>query len=112
MKDMRVLSRIVTWTGEGIWYEADQRHAELIVKGLGVEEDSKGVVTPGVGTTQEEEGDDEELDQEEATRYRALAARANYLAQDRPDIQYSTKALCRDMAKPTKGGMRRLKRLA
>eukprot|EP00969_Alexandrium_andersonii_P328790 14528385-Alexandrium_andersonii.AAC.1 len=64
---MRVLNRIVTWTDEGIWYEADQRHAELIIKGLGMKEDSKGVVTPGVGTNQDEEGDDEELDDEEAT---------------------------------------------
>eukprot|EP00969_Alexandrium_andersonii_P096212 4248494-Alexandrium_andersonii.AAC.1 len=31
----------------------------------------------------------------EATRYRALAARANYLAQDRPDVQYATKELRR-----------------
>eukprot|EP00969_Alexandrium_andersonii_P156317 6911243-Alexandrium_andersonii.AAC.1 len=67
MKEMRVLSRIVTWTDEGIWYEADRRHAKLIVQGLGMKGDSKGVVTPGVGTTQEEEGDDEELDQEGAT---------------------------------------------
>eukprot|EP00969_Alexandrium_andersonii_P326158 14411700-Alexandrium_andersonii.AAC.1 len=47
MKDMRVLNRIVTWTDEGIWYEADQRHAELTIKGLGMKADSKGVVTPG-----------------------------------------------------------------
>eukprot|EP00969_Alexandrium_andersonii_P111187 4908720-Alexandrium_andersonii.AAC.1 len=47
MKEMRVLNRIVTWTDEGIWYEADQRHAELIIKGLGMKEESKGVVTPG-----------------------------------------------------------------
>eukprot|EP00969_Alexandrium_andersonii_P373649 15484522-Alexandrium_andersonii.AAC.1 len=66
----------------------------------------KGVVTPGTGTTQEDEGDDQELDQEESTRYRALAARADYLAQDRPDIHYATKALCREVAKPTTGGMK------
>eukprot|EP00969_Alexandrium_andersonii_P051076 2243569-Alexandrium_andersonii.AAC.1 len=64
---MRVLNGIVTWTDEGIWYEADPRHAEMITEGLGVEGESEGVATPGVGTTQEEEGDDQELDQEEAT---------------------------------------------
>ena len=31
----------------------------------------------------------------EATGFRALSARANYLAQDRPDLAFSTKELCR-----------------
>ena len=34
-KSIRILNRIVEWTDNGIKYEADQRHAELIVKGLG-----------------------------------------------------------------------------
>ena len=38
---------------------------------------------------------------EEATRYRALAARANYLAPDRIAFQFATKELCRELAKPT-----------
>ena len=36
-----------------------------------------------------------ELNPREATSSRALSARCNYLAQDRPDIAYSTKELCR-----------------
>ena len=36
------------------------------------------------------------LDPEQATGYRALSARGNYLSQDRADISYSTKELCRD----------------
>ena len=31
-----------------------------------------------------------------ATTYKALAARCNYLSQDRPDINYADKELCRD----------------
>ena len=38
---------------------------------------------------------------EEATLYRALSARADYLAQDRPDIAISNKELCREFAVPT-----------
>ena len=49
---------------------------------------------------------------EDATEYRALAARANYLALDRPDIAYATKELCRDFGTPTKHSVERLKRLA
>ena len=41
-----------------------------------------------------------------------MAARANYLAADRMDIQYAVKELCRAMAKPTVGDRRKMKRLA
>ena len=45
-KQMRVLNRVITWDSRGITYEADQRHAEIIIKTLGLE-DSKQVATPG-----------------------------------------------------------------
>ena len=46
-----------------------------------------------------------------ATRFRVLAARIAYIAQDRPDVMFSSKELCRDMAKPTAASMAKLKRL-
>ena len=73
--------------------------------------ESKAAVTPGIKES-EQEGDEDELSQEEATKYRALTARANYLAQDRSDIGYATKELTRKMSKPRAGDMRKLKRLA
>ena len=48
---------------------------------------------------------------EEATSFRALAARANDLALDRPDVAYATKELCRAFASPTKRSILQLKRL-
>ncbi len=45
-----ILSRIVTVTEHGLEYEADQRHAEILMRGMGIDESSKGVVTPGVRT--------------------------------------------------------------
>ena len=104
------MNRVIEWTPNGIKYEADQRHAEIIYQELGLKESSKGVVTPGIKqkpTKREEQA----LGGREATRYRALVARANYLAQDRPDIGYATKELCREMSKPTIRGMEALKRL-
>ena len=47
----------------------------------------------------------------DATTYRALAARCNYLAQDRPDLAYSSKELCREFSVPTVVSFRKLKRL-
>ena len=46
----------------------------------------------------------------EATIYRALSARINYLASDRPDVAYIAKELCRDFAHPTQKSVERLKR--
>ena len=50
------------------------------------------------------------LDPEEATAFRALSARANYLAQDRPDIAFATKELCREFSCPTRRSYEKLKR--
>ena len=48
---------------------------------------------------------------EDATLYRALAARANFLALDRPDLAYATKELCRDFSAPTTHSVWKLRRL-
>ena len=47
LKTMRILRRIVTLTPEGLIYESDPRHAELMVRNLSLGK-SKGVGTPGV----------------------------------------------------------------
>jgi hypothetical protein len=51
------------------------------------------------------------LSPEDATTYRALSARGNFLSQDRADIQFSTKELCREFAVPNRNSQLRLKRL-
>ena len=56
----------------------------------------------------EEEAASKELVGTEATRFRAVAARASYLSADRPDIQYSMKEVCRRMAKPVEGDCQKL----
>ena len=165
-QQIRVLNRIISWEADGITYEADQRHAEIIIKAMGVE---KAVVTPGTredatksgppttttlitqnfaqeeprfppsgsvgshchsrdrrlsdaGTEQgacrsggdidEKTDGHEKLENEEATKFRAMAARANYLAMDRPDVQYAVKEVARRMAAPCRADWMLLKRLA
>ena len=51
------------------------------------------------------------LSQSDATTYRAISARSNYLAQDRPDASFSSKELCRDFATPNTNSYDKLKRL-
>ena len=46
VRELRILNRVLRWEKAGITWEADQRHAELIVEQLGLEK-SKSVATPG-----------------------------------------------------------------
>ncbi len=110
-KEERILNRVIRVTRDGWEYEPDQRRAELIIKGLKLE-DAKGVLTPCEEAQQwREEEDKQELVAAEMRDFRGIAARANYLAMDRADIQFATKEVCRGMARPTKGDWRKLKRL-
>ena len=121
-KEVRVLNRVIRWTDGGLEFEADQRHAEMVVRDLGLE-NAKAVATPGtredqalgsvpeVSVAVEIEDDSPLLGAEEATLYRGVAARCNYLAQDRVDIQYSCKECSRRMARPRQGDWAALKRI-
>ena len=46
IKSIRTLNRIVTWTNQGLEYEADQRHAELIIQEMGLTESCRTHETP------------------------------------------------------------------
>ena len=107
-KEIIILNRIVKWTSKGIKYEADPRHAELIVDMLGLKNCSP-VTTPGV--KQEPDPESPDLPPEEASRYRAIVARGNYLSQDRTDIQLATGHLSEGMSKPTRQDIEKLTRL-
>ena len=108
-ESIRLLNRVFEWSDQGITFEADQRHADLIVQDLGLAGDSKGLTTPG---SKSKEIDETPLNAEDATLYRSNAARGNYLSQDRSDIQFAVKETCRGMANPTVEHMECLKRLA
>ena len=110
LKAIRILNRVLEWTKEGLVYEADQRHAEIIKDQMGMKNESKGVSTPGVkGLT---DYGCQELDAHRSTKFRAISARANYLSQDRSEIQFSVKELCRAMSCPKEDDWNKLKRLA
>ena len=47
----------------------------------------------------------------EAALFRALAARANYVAMDKPECAFATKELCRFFATPTRSCVEQIKRL-
>ena len=110
------LNRVIRAVPAGWEYESDQRHAEIILEELQLNE-CKPVGTPGVEETFKRSAEDEAhgaipLTPAMATQYRGLIARANYLAQDRAEIQFAVKELCRTMSAPNDDPWSQLKRLA
>ena len=66
-------------------YEADPRHAERIVKELGLG-DATSVSTPMEAHELSVEGDEDPLEATKHKRYRSVTAIAPYLSLDRSDI--------------------------
>ena len=129
-KEIRVLNKVIRLTEQGLELEADPRHVELVVRALGLE-DGKPSPTPGAkvvkkrvkltanGETKEdkEEGgkdegtEAEDMTQSEAKEYRAVVARLNYMASDRPDIQFAVKEAARNMSSPRKSDWPAVRRI-
>jgi hypothetical protein len=112
LREMRVLNRVIQWTPAGLRYEADPRHAEIVVRGVAGAE--RALSAPGTSSKEFEaapgDGDDL-LPERTASLFRSFAARANYLALDRPDIAQATKELCRRMSAPKEADLRALARV-
>ena len=115
LREVRILNRIIRWENDGLCYEADQRHAELAVKELGLE-NCKAVTTPGcrescVDNVDADGEGQTMLGPDEAKSFRSITARINFLAQDRADIQYACKCVCSRMASPRESDWLKLKRI-
>ena len=111
--ELRILNRVVRRTDDGYEWEADQRHAELLIESAGLDHDSRPLSTPGRKLTSKElEAEPEPLSEQESTSFRTRAARANFLACDRPDIAFAVKELCRGMSFPSTRDADALKRLS
>ncbi|CAE7245381.1 unnamed protein product [Symbiodinium sp. CCMP2592] len=112
---LTVLNRIIEYdkaTGT-VKYEADPRHAEMVVKSLGLET-AKPVTTPAEKQTLQSvlaSMTMPPLPPDQASLYRSVVMRASYLSQDRADIAEAVKTLARRMQSPTEYDMSRLKRL-
>ena len=109
-KVVKILNWIVRWTESWLEYEGDPRQIEHIIVDLGLE-GAKTVSTAGVKLGAAKSREDQLLGWEKHNRYRAITARGNYVAADRPDTRFASKELCRWMAAPTESGLLGLKRL-
>ena len=113
-KVVTILNRKVRWGSDGLELEADPRHVADVLEALGLER-ANLAATPAVSekTRAEDsrEAEDVELDSTEATRYRSVVAKLNYLAHDRPDLKFSTMLASVNMSKPRLSDMRKLVRI-
>jgi len=110
-KQAMVLNRVVTWGPEGLTLEADPRQVEKVLLELGLDDDTKGAATPGLKATKTQLAEDGPLDEDKHTLFRGVSARCNYVSNDRPDVNFAAKEVCRAMASPTTLSLGALKRL-
>ena len=109
-QEVKVLNRIIIWGQNGLGYDADPGHVEILIKDLGLENCTPGG-TPGTSTEGRTKEDNQVLlEGKEETMYRAIVAMAKYIAPDRADIAFAVEELAKTMAKPTRGDWDRLKR--
>ena len=91
-------------------YEADPRHAEILITDLRVE--AAKLLTPPVAMSEVDDGeDDKRLSGEQSTAFRSIAA-IHSLALDRPATQHACKGITLAMANPCERHWEMLKRTA
>ena len=94
-KEIRILSRKVVWGDQIITYEADGRNVKSILKSMGLDAKSNGLDAFIVAETPREAAIEEvELGPVEAKEFRRIAALANHVAMEWPDIQASCARKC------------------
>ena len=103
-KELRVLSRKISWDEKGIKYEADDKYVPQAIKDMSMQH-CKSMKTPGDKSSKGGAEIDamKPLDYGTSKLHRSVVARCNYLAADRPDIQFATKEVAGGMANPTQG---------
>ena len=113
MQDIRVLNRIITWKEDGISWEPDARHAELVISLLGDGPGGTKFTKPlAKGAAENLKDVAEFVIEEEATPHRSVAMRAAYLSQDLPDLLAATRSLAQGLQRPTTSHLLMLKRFA
>ena len=87
----------------------NKKHLQSALKKLEMS-DCKGSISPKLDKSCIE-GDNEELSEEQATRFRSAVLTLLYLSNERTDIQSTVRLLCTKLKSPTALEMRQLKRL-
>ena len=85
-KEVTILGQTVRWQDWGIEYEANEEHKDIVMTRFGFDDKTKRLTGNGCSEVGDRDEDDENLVGGEATSFRAIAARINFLAQYCPDL--------------------------
>ena len=110
VRETRYLGRRLAWTEKGIEWETDDRHAKILLEEWNLK-GAKPVNTPMSDDDKKHTEYEDELSRDECHMYRRSAARINYMSQDRSDLSVAAKECARDMSRPTKDSMMKIKRV-
>ena len=99
VQSIRALGRIVEYKAQGITWEADPRHAEIIRKVYNVT--ARAATTPGVKNRADDIEGEVTRPKGNSEKYRASTMRAQHLSVGRPDIQVERQELARQIEEPT-----------
>ncbi len=111
LETIKYLKRTIKWTGKGFSWTGDSKHIAKAVEVLGLQ-DAKPADTPGAKATDKTMRDAlEPLTGDAAKLFPSVAGLVNFVAVDRPDIQYSVKCVMNEVAAPSEQSMNRLCRV-
>lgn len=111
---VKFLGRTIRRTPTGFTWEADCKHAKILLEENGLETCKPLGLPMGRDESESTPTDRTEkppMESKEATLFRRSAARLNYLSLDRPDIAVAVNRLARCMANPKVGDEVALKRV-
>ena len=103
-KEVVILGRVVRWRDWGIEFEADPWHRQVLADRFGFTKESAAGAHNGDKERKEDARDEIKMGKQQAKEFREMVARMDYLAQDAPDLQYPSKEVSREMARPRRGG--------
>jgi hypothetical protein len=109
-QEAKFLNRTIKLTDEGIQIKGDEKHAQILLREWGME-NCKGLDNPIGAKVKDFIEEKIPMDPDDAWKYRRGTARANYMAQDRPDLGVPAKMLSQSMADPQMGDEVSLKRV-
>jgi hypothetical protein len=92
--------------GKCIWEGIQLNEAKAWIDGLSTEGELNAVFPDT-----EMMNNDDEMERDDAKKYRGIAARLNYLSPDRMDIGFAVKEAARNMSKPLVGDWAKLNRI-
>ena len=96
VQEIDLLGRTIKYEAWCLYWQADPRHRKMIIlEHFGLDESSKVLSKTGDKEDDKAETEEVNMSAEEATVFRGVAARANYMSADCPQVQYAKRGLPR-----------------